>query len=61
MTSKPELESEFGRQRIMSGMDPQFVFGETGDIAEAVLFLAGDRAKFVNGAALVVDGGISCN
>ena len=42
-------------------MDPQFVFGETGDIAEAVLFLAGDRAKFVNGATLVVDGGISCN
>lgn len=61
MSSKPELESEFGRQRIMSGMDPQFVFGETGDIAEAVLFLAGDRAKFVNGATLVVDGGISCN
>lgn len=61
MTSNPELENPFGRDRIMSGMDPQFVFGETGDIKEAVLFLAGERAKFINGATLVVDGGISCN
>lgn len=61
MTSRPELESEFGRSRIMSGMDPQFVYGDTTDIAEAVLYLASDRAKFINGARLVVDGGISCN
>lgn len=61
MTSNPELESEFGRARIMSGMDPQFVFGETSDIAEAVLYLASERASFINGAKLVVDGGISCN
>lgn len=61
MTSKPELESEFGRARIMSGMDPQFVFGDTSDISEAVVYLASDRAKFINGAKLVVDGGISCN
>lgn len=61
MTSNPELENSFGRERIMSGMDSQFVFGETTDIKEAVLFLAGERAKFINGATLVVDGGISCN
>ncbi len=61
MTSNPELESKFGRARIMSGMDSQFVFGETSDIAEAVLYLASERAKFINGARLVVDGGISCN
>ena len=61
MTSNPDLENSFGRKRIMSGMDSHFVFGETSDIKEAVLFLASDRAKFINGARLVVDGGISCN
>lgn len=61
MTSNPELESEFGRSRILSGMDSQFVFGETNDIANAVTFLASDRSKFINGATIVVDGGISCN
>lgn len=61
MTSNPNLESTFGRERIMSGMDPEFIFGDTGDIADAVLFLASDHAKFINGATLVVDGGISCN
>ncbi len=61
MTSNPELESEFGRSRILSGMDSQFVFGETNDIANAVTFLASDRSKFINGATIVIDGGISCN
>ncbi len=61
MTSNPELESEFGRSRILSGMDSQFVFGEVSDIAEAVVYLASEKAKFINGAKLVVDGGISCN
>ena len=31
--------------------------GEPDDIAEMVLYLASDRAKFVTGAAMVVDGG----
>lgn len=61
MTSNPELESEFGRSRILSGMDSQFIFGEALDIAEAVVYLASEKAKFINGAKLVVDGGISCN
>lgn len=61
MSSRPELESMFGRERIMSGMDSNLPFGVPGNIADAVLFLAGDRAKFVNGATLVVDGGVSCN
>ena len=34
--------------------------GEPQDIAEPVLFLASDRAAYVNGAELVVDGGLSC-
>ena len=61
MSSSPELENEFGRARIMSGMDSNLPVGQTGDIAEAVLFLASEKAKFINGATLVVDGGVSCN
>lgn len=61
MTSHPELENEFGRERIRSGMDPDIPFGTPKDVANAVLFLASDKAKFINGASLVVDGGISCN
>lgn len=33
MTSNLQLENSFGIERIMSGMDPQFVFGETGGIS----------------------------
>jgi len=33
--------------------------GEPDDIAYAVLYLASDEAKFVTGAELKVDGGIS--
>lgn len=34
--------------------------GEPPDIAEPVLFLASDRAAYVNGAELLVDGGLGC-
>src|SRR4029453_9462494 len=34
--------------------------GEPGDIAQPALFLLSDRAAYVNGAELVVDGGLDC-
>ncbi len=34
--------------------------GEPVDIAEPVMFLASDRAAYVNGAELQVDGGLGC-
>lgn len=38
---------------------PGGAFGEPSDIAECALYLASDRAKFMNGSVVVVDGGMS--
>lgn len=43
----------------MSGMFPVGRTGRPEDIAELVLFLCSDRAGFVNGANLVIDGGLT--
>lgn len=34
-------------------------FGQTSDVASAVIYLASDAAKFVNGSELVIDGGLT--
>jgi NAD(P)-dependent dehydrogenase (short-subunit alcohol dehydrogenase family) len=31
------------------------------EVADAVIFLASDRARYVNGAQIAVDGGLSVN
>ncbi|WP_081005091.1 SDR family NAD(P)-dependent oxidoreductase [Rhodococcus rhodochrous] len=52
----PDMETlwaERDRQVPMGHM------GEPWDVAEAVLFLSSDRAKFITGTDLVVDGGMS--
>jgi len=36
---------------------PLQCFGDVKDIASAVVFLASEKAKFVNGANWVIDGG----
>jgi NAD(P)-dependent dehydrogenase (short-subunit alcohol dehydrogenase family) len=41
-------------------LQPIHQAGQPQDIAHAALWLAGDESSFVNGHALVVDGGLTC-
>jgi NAD(P)-dependent dehydrogenase (short-subunit alcohol dehydrogenase family) len=49
--------SAFGYGRVSLGMGTSPRIGEPAEIAAAAVFLASDEASFVNGAALLVDGG----
>ncbi|GAB2475015.1 SDR family NAD(P)-dependent oxidoreductase [Jatrophihabitans fulvus] len=51
----PSVEAAVG---AVVEMTPSGRLAEQEDIADAVVFLASDRAKFVNGAGLPVDGGM---
>jgi NAD(P)-dependent dehydrogenase (short-subunit alcohol dehydrogenase family) len=44
---------------VRGGGVPLRCLGEAGDIAEAVLFLDSEGAKYISGHELVVDGGVS--
>lgn len=60
MNSQTDL-SQAGMGRVMAGLDTSIAPGKPQDIASAVLFLASDESRFMNGATVVVDGGVSCN
>ena len=47
--------------RIMAGLDTSIPAGKVEDISTAVLYIASDDAKFMTGAEIVIDGGVSCN
>jgi NAD(P)-dependent dehydrogenase (short-subunit alcohol dehydrogenase family) len=51
--SKDELKRKLAKQV------PLGVVGEPDDVAYAVLFLASDESKFITGAEIKIDGGIS--
>lgn len=53
--------SQSGVARVMAGLDTSIPSGKTEDIATAVLYVASDDAKFMTGAEIVIDGGVSCN
>ncbi len=47
-------------ERYLAEVQKSGLIGEPEDVAEAVVWLCSDAARFVNGHCLVIDGGLTC-
>jgi len=55
-----QFESEEAMVCARDAQSPTGKMGDAWDVANAAVFLASDEAKYINGAMLPVDGGLSC-
>jgi NAD(P)-dependent dehydrogenase (short-subunit alcohol dehydrogenase family) len=60
----PMLEAGYHGQeqhrQLLNKVHPSGRIGRPEEVAETALFLASDKARFINGATLEIDGGIAC-
>ena len=56
-----DLARERGKEDRIGQINPVKRYGQPSEISEAACFLLSDRASYVNGQALPVDGGLSAS